>query len=246
MALRLSTGLAIALAGKGVNVLAFGNDFTFTASTKRIASASFQFAGVLAGDTVLVKGSLNNANKAGKVTAVASDGAYIEIDGVLVDESAGNSSAVSCYSTGMSLVEAMRYGIIAVYTGTQPTSANDAESGTLLGYYTVAGGAFVPGVNTNGILLADAVSGTLNGVPGALVGLHSTMTNVKCTPLVSGTAGWVRFYDNAMVTGASTTAVRFDMACGVGTGEFRLSSQNFTAGVDVALNSISLLQRFAA
>lgn len=246
MALRLSTGLAIALAGKGVNILAFGNDFTFTASSKRIASASYQFAGVLVGDTVLVKGSLNNANKAGKVTAVAADGAYIEIDGTLVDEAAGNSAAVSCYSAGMPLTEALRYGIIAVYTGTQPNSADDAETGTLLGYYTLAGGAFIPGVNTNGLLLANAVAGTLNGVPGALIGLHSSMTNVKCTPIASGTAGWVRFYDNAMVTGASTSAKRLDMACGVGTGEFRLSSQTFTIGVDVALNSVSLLQRLTA
>lgn len=226
--------------------MAFGDDFTFTASTRRIASASHQFAGVLVGDTFLVKGSTSNASKAGKITAVASDGAYIDVDATIVDESAGTIAAVSCYSAGMSLAEALRYGVIAVYTGTQPATANDAESGTLLGYYTSGGGEFTPGSPANGIVLADAVAGTLNGVAGALVGLHSSMTDVKCVPVASGTAGWVRFYANDMVTGASSSAKRLDMACGVGVGEFRLSSQTFTVGVDVALNTISLLQRLSA
>jgi hypothetical protein len=246
MALRLSTGFALALAGKGQNVLAFGTDFTFTNSTGIITSASYQFAGVQIGDTIYVKGSNNNANKAGKVTAVESDGSAITVDATLVDESAGTATAISCYSYGMSFSEILRYGVIAVYTGTQPSTADDAETGTLLGYFTKTGATFTPGETTQGILLADAVDSSLNGVDGALIGLDSTMTSVTCTPIASGTAGWVRYYANDRVLGASTTAKRLDMVCGVGTGEFRLSSQTFTAGVSIALNSISFLQRQAA
>lgn len=246
MALRLSTGFAMALAGKGQDVLAFGSDFTFTNSTGVIASASYQFSGVSVGDTFYVKGSANNANKAGKVTAVEGDGSAITVDATLVDESAGASTVVSCYSAGKSFADLLKYGVIAVYTGTQPATADDAESGTLLGYFTSTGADFTPGAVSTGILLADAIDSSLNGVDGALIGLHSTMTTVKCIPIASGTAGWVRYYDNDRVTGASTTAKRLDMACGVGTGEFRLSSQTFTINVAVALNSISFLQRQAA
>jgi hypothetical protein len=42
-----------------------------------------------------------------------------------------------------------------------------------------------------------------------------------------------------LVTGASDTAVRVDLACGVGTGEVRLSSTTFTIGVPVTINSFT-------
>lgn len=246
MAMRLSTGFALALAGKGSDVLAFGTDFTFTSATGVIASASYQFAGVQVGDTFYVKGSTNNGNKAGKITNVAVDGSSITVDTAITDESAGAATAVSCYSAGMSFKDILKYGVIAVYTGAQPASADDAESGTLLGYFTKTGAEFTPGVTSEGILLADSVDSSLNGVDGALIRLHSSMTAVKCIPIASGTAGWVRYYDNAKITGASTSARRLDLACGVGVGEFRLSSQVFTINVAVALNSISFLQRQAA
>ena len=135
-------------------------------------------------------------------------------------------------STGdASLRDIFHAGVIAVYTGAQPANADAAESGTLLGYITVASGAFTPGSPTNGLVWDDAVDGVC-GKPSA--------TEWSITPIADGTAGWARLYDNARVTGASTTSRRIDMACGVGAGELRWTTTAFTTGVKFTIETLNL------
>lgn len=121
----------------------------------------------------------------------------------------------------------------AVYTGSQPVNADAAETGTLLGYITKDGGAFTAGQATNGLNWEDAVDG---------VCAKPTDEEWAIIPVASGTAGYVRIYANAMVTGASTSAVRFDLACGVGAGELRFSTTTLTATVKSVINTLSLTQ----
>ena len=121
--------------------------------------------------------------------------------------------------------------VIAVYTGVQPTNADAAESGTLLGYITVEGGAFTPGSPTNG-LNWDAAVGGVCAKPSA--------TEWAIIPVASGTPGWARVYDNARTTGESAVAVRFDIQCGVGIGELRFSTSTLTTGVKSTVNSFNL------
>ena len=132
-----------------------------------------------------------------------------------------------------SLRELFNAGVIAVYTGTQPASADAAETvgSTLLGYITVASGAFTPGSATNGLVWDAAVDGSC---------AKPTGTEWSITPIADGTAGWARLYTNARTTGASTTAIRIDLACGVGTGELRWTTTTFTTGVKMPLNTFSL------
>ena len=77
---------------------------------------------------------------------------------------------------------AMASGVIDIYSGTQPASADAAATGMLLGTVTLNAGAFTPGSTTNGLTFAAASAGTVSksGV-WSFVGI------------AAGTAGWFRF-----------------------------------------------------
>ena len=130
-----------------------------------------------------------------------------------------------------SFVDVFANAVIAVYTGTQPANADAAESGTLLGLITVDGGAFTGGIATNGLNWEAAVAG-VSGKPND--------EEWAIIPDASGTAGWARLYNNAMTTGASTTAVRIDMACGVGAGELRMSTTSLVVDVKSVVNTLNV------
>lgn len=95
-------------------------------------------------------------------------------------------------------------GIIRIYTGTQPASANTAPSGTLLGTLTLSDPAF--GNAANGVATAGSITGD---------------TSADAT----GTAGWFRALDsdgNTVIDGSVT-------ATGGG-GDLTLSSVSIVAG----------------
>lgn len=121
--------------------------------------------------------------------------------------------------------------VIAVYTGTQPANADAVESGTLLGLITVDGGAFTGGVATNGLNWDAAVAGVC-GKPSA--------EEWAIIPSASGTAGWARLYANAMTTGSSSSAVRIDLSCGVGSGDLRFASTVLAEGVKSVVNTLNV------
>ena len=52
-------------------------------------------------------------------------------------------------------------GVIEVYSGAQPATADAAVTGTLLGTVTLGSGAFTPGVATNGLTFAAAAAGAV-------------------------------------------------------------------------------------
>lgn len=121
--------------------------------------------------------------------------------------------------------------VIVIRTGTQPANADAAESGDILGMITVGGGAFTGGSATNGLNWDAAVAG---------VCAKPSSEEWAIIPSASGTAGWGRLYANDMTTGESTSAVRIDLACGVGAGELRFSSTNLTATVKSVVNSLNI------
>jgi hypothetical protein len=128
-------------------------------------------------------------------------------------------------------------GIIDIYSGSQPATADAAETGTKLARITLASGAFTPGVGTNGLNFDTAADGSIaidSGEVWSGVGL------------AAGTAGWFRFYANDVVSGASTVAVRFDGVCGVGTGELRLSSLTVAVGATISVDSATITQPASA
>lgn len=89
-----------------------------------------------------------------------------------------------------SMVSAMSFGVIRVYSGSQPDSADDAATGTLLARITDGGGVFNPGSTTNGLLL--------QALPQYNTVVKSPAQSWVLTPLDTGEAGWWRFEANAV------------------------------------------------
>lgn len=105
-------------------------------------------------------------------------------------------------------------GVIEIYTGTQPATADSAVTGTLLGTMTLASGAFTPGSPTNGLTFATAANGAV-----------SKTGTWSFVGVAAGTAGWFRLKGNAVDTGLlSTTAPRMDGSCGTSGADLNISN----------------------
>lgn len=241
MTTRLSTGLRNAMLTQNSypKNLITGTTFAFedgtgTGGTDRITDSAngFVTAGYVAGDYITVAGSTSNNVSGVKVSAVAAG--YLEVPAAtLTTEVAGDQVIIAAGSNGGSMDELLRDGVIEVYTGTQPATADLAETGTKLLRITLSSGAFTPGSPTNGLNLATAVAGVASKESG------ETWSGVG---LADGTAGWFRYYSNAYTTGASSTAVRFDGVCGVGSGELRMSSLTVATSATTTVDSGSITQ----
>lgn len=79
----------------------------------------------------------------------------------------------------------MQNGVIRIFPGVQPSSADDAEGATQLLEITVSSGTFTPGTATNGLNFADPSGGSCAKASGEVWSGAAAST---------GTAGWFRFY----------------------------------------------------
>lgn len=147
------------------------------------------------------------------------------------------------FSTGLraSLLNALKTafndGVIRIYSGSPPASPDDAETGTLLATLTVGGGAFTPGSPTNGLSF-DAVTAGDDAST-----LAKTVAETwQGDGLAAGTAGYFRFYDNAVDDGADTTAVRFQGTVGTASADLVLASTSVQVGVPVVVTGFTLTQ----
>lgn len=110
-------------------------------------------------------------------------------------------------------------GRINVYSGSQPASANDAASGTLLGTLTLSSDAFAAS-SSRAIAINSVTSDT-------------TADN-------SGTAGYVRFYrtgDTAPGSAAGATDRRLDLDI---TDDISIDNATIVAGGTIAMSGYSL------
>lgn len=118
---------------------------------------------------------------------------------------------------------------IDIYSGTQPTSADAVETGTLLMTLTINSGDFTPGSPTNGLNMGTSTDGVLSkaaaevwsGVGKAAAGTSGTI------------AGWFRWRANNDVAGATTTGIRLDGAIGTSS-TYEMQMSNTTIVQDVA------------
>jgi hypothetical protein len=104
-------------------------------------------------------------------------------------------------------------GSIKIYTGAQPTSANDPASGTLLATVVLADPAF-----------GAAATGTVTGTDPA-----------SATAVATGTAGWFRLSDNS-----GDTVFDGDVTATGGGGTLELSSVSITSGGAVDITALSI------
>lgn len=103
-------------------------------------------------------------------------------------------------------------GTLKIYTGSQPASANDAATGTLLATVTFADPAF-----------GASASGTAAATDPAPV-----------TGAATGTAGWFRVADSA-----GTTVFDGSVTATGGGGDLTLSSTSISTGISVDLTAFS-------
>jgi len=126
----------------------------------------------------------------------------------------------------------MKYGVIRIYAGSQPTSADAAVGGaTLLGSITVNGGAFTEGSTANGLQLLAPAGRTI-----------SKSADVwKYTGLAAGTMGWFRFQANATDDDALDTSawtrVRIDGSVGITSGDLRMTSVTSAVGSTATIDT---------
>lgn len=132
-------------------------------------------------------------------------------------------------STGIK--EAMTDGVIRIYSGAQPATADSAVTGTLLLEVTVNGGAFAHGSPTNGLEFDAPAAGVLG---------KASAETWRGTGLANGTAGWFRFCANPTDSGGiSTTLARIDGSVARTGGDLNLSNVNIVVGVP---NTIDVFQ----
>lgn len=121
-------------------------------------------------------------------------------------------------------------GVIYLYSGSQPSSADAAVTGTLIGTVTVDGGAWTAGSPTNGLEFGTVASAEMD---------KAAAENWKFTCTTAGTIGWGRFVGNASDGGALSTALpRIDFSVGVTSGDMRMSK------VTYALGETGVIQQF--
>jgi hypothetical protein len=231
--LRFSTGLRNALLGTIPSVVDAGSQIAFVNSTSRITDTESRFLanGFRPGDVIVVSGSDSGTNDDYyAITAVASDGSYLTVSPAPTDEAAAAATPTIACVTSKGFLDIFRHCTLLIYNGTQPATADAIESGTLLAQITVSSGTFTKGTATNGLDFDEPADGKISKAAA------ETWSGVG---LVQGTAGWFRFYDNALETGVSTTAKRIDGAIAVSGAQLNMPTA-VAVGAPITINQFDL------
>lgn len=123
-------------------------------------------------------------------------------------------------------------GVIDIYSGTQPATADAAVTGTLLGRVTLNSGAFTAGTATNGLTFAAASGGAVSKS-----GVWSF------NGVAAGTAGWFRLKANALDSDAlSTTLPRLDGSIATSGADMNLSNIVIAIGAPSTVDSFTWTQ----
>jgi hypothetical protein len=238
MALRRSTGLVNAQASQQGEVHAKIHGTTLalvdgggSADTITDSGSGFVTAGFRAGDKISVVGATDSDDDVDGIVAasVAAGTITLPTGTFTTGQSAGSALAVVA-ANGGSFKDLFWGGVIRIYSGTQPTSANDAESGTLLVEISLNSGTFVPSEYTYGIQFGTASGGIISKLGGEVW---------SGTAVATGTAGWFRLYDNSRTTGASTTGIRLDGTVGTTGAQLIVSSTSISSGATVTIDTAS-------
>jgi hypothetical protein len=135
-------------------------------------------------------------------------------------------------TTGFSSVFAN--GIIDVYTGAQPITADLAPTGTRVGRITLNSGAFTAGVATNGLTFSAAVAGAV-----AKSGVWSFNGLAP-----GGTAGWFRLKANAIDNDSDDTTnkllPRLDGSVAVSGADLNMTVTTIADGTPVTVDTFTV------
>lgn len=235
MTLRLSTGYRDALNAQKAEAknLMTGTTISFSSGTgadgnDQILDSGNGLGGFSLYDKITVAGSTSN-DGAYEILAVA-DGAIDVAASTLTAEDAGD-QVILAAARGGSVSDLFRHSVLCIYSGSQPTSADDEESGSLLVTISLGSGTFTAGSEENGLNFDESANGVLSKRSGEVW---------SGVGVLAGTAGWFRIYDNSKTTGASTTAIRMDGAIATSGSDLNMSNTSITSGGTTTLDSVTL------
>lgn len=232
MALRLSTGLVDNLMEHHpvIDTLESIDNITFVNATSKIhrAAGSFIDDGFEIGDFVYS----DHGDNPGPMLVTVVEATDLTLEDAPTNDAAA-ATYILCTARGGSFKDLFRNGVMRIYSGTRPASADAVEAGTMLVEISESSGAFAAGEADNGLNFGDATTGKASIADG------ETWSG---TAEATGTATWFRFYANAYTTGASTSAVRFDGSCGAsGSGaDLIMSSTSITAAATETINQFDI------
>ena len=231
---RLSTGLRNALLENKQTVAEakHGTTFSYVAVNgngfDEINDSDNGLAGFRVWDWVTLIGGANNG-KAGVIESVAAD--KLEVSGAGLVAGAAGTAVIVASAIGGSFKGIFRDGVIRIFSGTQPTTADDAETGSFLCEVSLSSGAFTPGSSTNGINFGQTANGTIHKAVGEIwSGIN----------VATGVAGWFRLYANDRTAGANADLIRMDGACATSGAQINLTSTSLVISVATTIDSVNL------
>ncbi len=245
MTIKLSTGLRNEILDKRASIEAaiFGSEDSIAfvdggagEDTITITTSDWRTEGFEEGMVLFLEGATTAANDSGitekQITQFSNGDQTMHIATGSVDTAeAMAAGAVLAAARGGSLADLLELGFIKIFTGAQPASADDVETGTELVKITDNSGAHDTGTGENGIQLAlDAASGVLTKEAA------QTWSGVAAE---TGTAGWFRFYAKEGVAGASGTAIRFDGSIGTSGADLQMASTSISATGTILIDNFS-------
>ena len=229
MALRLSTALVNFMAGEQVAYVASTISAALADSSLNDSAEQFVIQDFRPGMVIDIAGFTGTAanNQWAHVTSVTAAKMIVAVDVAFVNDAEGEE--VTLTAEAQSLADILRYGVMCIYTGSQPATADLAPTGTKLLLITIASGAFTLGTLTNGLDFDAPVAGVL-GKKDA-----DTWSGVG---LASGTAGWFRFFTNLYDEAAG--AVCFDGSVGTSGAQLNLSSTSIVLAATTTIDEFEI------
>ena len=133
------------------------------------------------------------------------------------------------------LKEVFANGQIRIFSGPQPSSADDGETGTLLCVVTLGSSPMTSGTATNGLNFDTPVNGVISKPIDAIWSGKNIAT---------GSAGWFRWYPNAfdLNSGQDTAGIkiRMDGNCGTSNAQCILPSTSLQLNITTTIDNVSL------
>lgn len=134
------------------------------------------------------------------------------------------------------LREIFENGQIKIFTGPQPASADDAETGQLLCIITLNGEPMTSGVALNGINLGISSGGQVG---------KSSLEVWSGKSIIDGVAGWFRWYPNDIASNVGLASsgsekIRIDGSCGTANSQLVLTTTNLKANVPTTIDNVSI------
>ncbi|MCG7854108.1 MAG: hypothetical protein MIO92_16455 [Methanosarcinaceae archaeon] len=194
---------------------------------------NFITQGFAPGMKIYTVGSTTGGNDISAVTLTAVVAGVLSFAaGTLAGTEAFAATTVLVACEGGSLKDIFRDGVLNIYSGTQPSDADQAVAGTLLLQITESAGAFVAGAFDNGLEFGDAASGIIS---------KAAAETWQDTGIASGTAGWFRLCANPTDAGAASTSLpRIDGTIGTSGADLNMSSTNIVVGSTYTIDTFVL------